>query len=347
MEPHRSQYVNRWHMTGSMQPFIAEDVRMYGFVFPAKYENLLALTDRYLIEPTNGYVDYAPVRAISWIAVTFAHIGKLYSPDPEYRTVGWMEETEVTFWVFTPSGYFAGIPTRARFFTPYLFVDVALAITYGRAIYGFPKERGWFEYAKEEKSFPRGDCGPQTLSVKAFGVEHFTNDPKWEPYELIRLEHTGHSQPEQLVPKPSWVNFAEITDDLIGGLADWDGYLWGIPGQIGNAAKAWPPIGKTVFLKQFYHSNDSGDACHQAVVEAGIGIRGVPVGGLLNHEDYRMIVTESDTHPIIQDLGLMPNADGAVSPCLAYWVDFAFEVYPGREVWRADEGPLPQNRGHC
>ena len=33
-------YVDRWQLDGSLQPFIAQDVRMYGFVFRAEIAKL-------------------------------------------------------------------------------------------------------------------------------------------------------------------------------------------------------------------------------------------------------------------------------------------------------------------
>jgi len=143
-------YVNRWKSLGSArlaapapgyQPFVARDVRMYGFIFQGVEARLNDLCTRYLNEPMQGQFQYSPMPP-HWVVLTFTETRSLAPKNPPFADLGCAPEREAAFWIWVHRSDGQSAPVS---FSPYIFVDNPIAIIQGREIYGFPKEIGWFE----------------------------------------------------------------------------------------------------------------------------------------------------------------------------------------------------------
>ena len=320
-----ARYIDRWRLTGSLQPFRAEDVRMYGFVFRADPARLAALAAYYLARPVQGLVDYPPSDWLPFVLLTFTHTGKLFSTHRPYRNIGWTSETEAALWLFAPD------PERSRivWFTPYAFVDLSLGVLHGREIYGTARDIGWFGFPGSDQPFPRHTDEPEGFALEAFGTPVFGPEAEWRRYPLLSVRRNAHVHPLAA----EWSTYVDASRVLLGQLAH--------PAVSSWVDTLWHPHGTSIFLKQVYDASDSSRASYQALIEATTRILEPPDaplgwfrrGGLL-HGRYALELADSDTHPIARDLGLLVGKQPAE---FGYWLDFDFELEAGKEVWRADE----------
>lgn len=317
-----TRYVDRWRLTGSLQPFAARNVRLYGFAFRTEPERTAKLAQRYLNAPTSGRTTYLPVEALPFVFITFMHIGRLSSTASPYRDVGWTAETEAAIWLFTPDRE----RSRLVWFAPYAFVDLPLGLIHGREIYGAERDIGWFGFP-HHPAFPTGKREPERLVLDAFGTPKFGPDEEWRRYRLFTISRDT----EGVTLAAQWTGVAECARALAGQLsAAWPKALSHLAAPL---SALWQPQGTTVFLKQLYDAADSSRASYQALVEVTVGVpldrfRG---GGLLSGR-YSLDLRDSDTHPIARDIGLRVGAQPAA---LAFWLDCDLELGRGNEVWRA------------
>jgi hypothetical protein len=317
--------VDRWRMSGSFQPFLCLDVRLYGFVFPADLSALRETCDRYLNRPSGGEVEYVPLAPV--VIVTFARLGRLRAEDPPYRGVGWAAETEATFWIVAPPRH---RPLRPTFFAPYIVVDLPLAIGQGREIFGFPKEIGWFDEPAPGRwrDEPADGSHADRFTLDVFGVDRFAEGNELRRRRLLEIgreprrrdglldRFLDHARAAAHMQTTLLGTLRELGHDLLDEALPRDG---------------WPPIGTTVLLKQIPDVASSRVASYQAVVEAGIDPVAFRAGGLLDGP-YTLDLHDLESHPLGADLGLRPGARSL----LAYWMDFDFRLRAGEEVWTAD-----------
>jgi hypothetical protein len=316
--------VDRWRMSGSFQPFLCRDVRLYGFVFPAELSALRETCERWLNRPSDGAVDYEPLAPV--VIVTFAHLGRLSAEHPPYRDVGWAAETEATFWIIASSRRERLRPT---FFAPYIVVDLPLAIGQGREIYGFPKEIGWFDVPSPGHwhDVPADGSHADRFTLDVFGADRFGEGSELRRRRLleVRREVSWRSElRERFADHPRAVT--QVRTKVLGALRELGHDL------LDNVLPRdeWPPIGTTVLLKQIPDVGSSGSACLQAVVEAGFDPVDFRDGGFLDGP-YTLDLHDLESHPLAADLGLRPGARSLLS----YWMDFDFRLRAGATVWAA------------
>jgi hypothetical protein len=317
--------VDRWKIDGSFPPFLAEDARIYGFVLPADRKKLAETCYQYLDAPSGERLKYEP--PFGFVLLTFARIGKLRPETGPYNGVGWAAETEATFWIFAPR-LLGIIPRQLTFFAPYVFVDLQWAISQGREIYGFPKERGWFESpsAADWHADPADGPHADRFTLDAFGVEKFDGS-EFKPRRLLEIERTPTEDP---LEPATWSGYGEAVTGL---------HSLAPPDLFGRAAahvvpNLWPPVGHTVLLKQIPDAEDGRVACHQSIVEAEIQLRRFRRGWKLRG-DYRLRVHALASHPIREELGLELESEVHA----AYWMDLSFSLGAGKQIYpRPNDG---------
>ena len=330
--------VDRWRLNGSLQPITASQVRMYGFVFRVDRERIVQLCDRYL-NIGHSTVHYEPPEHVPLtldpvapaespsktgiVIITFAHIGQLRSHAP-YDDVGWTTETEATFWMLTTAHDERSGEQRRTWFVPYIFVDLPIAISMGREIYGYPKEIGWF---KEDDKFawkqhPADGGHADEFTLDAFAVERF-DDRQFARRRVMTLTRRREAPLEVL--GAAWNTLQDATRALK------DEFLNAHPLRdvVQDVEDLWPPHVTAVLLKQIPHPAASRFATHQAVIEARqqVDLSTFAGGGWLNGA-YRLDLASLQSHPISDDLGLATGDEGR-----GYWMDFDFVLQPGRQIW--------------
>jgi hypothetical protein len=328
MSPSPPRIVDRWNINGSLQPFCADEARMYSFVFFVKREPIEELCQRYLNGPSHGAVDYRPpgdlIDLPAVVILTFVRIGRLRSQSGPFAHVGWASETEATLWVFTPA-FVGPVPVRPAWFVPYIFVDLPLAISQGREIYGFPKEFGWFHVDTDAWNPEPGD-GPHAdaFGLDVFGVERFDGSPFGQK-PLLRVRRQEPYARGTIATR--WADYGAALGEIVG--KSW-GKLDLVTRLFPRAVEElWPPTVDSVLLKQFFGAGESGQACYQSVVEVGASVAAFRGGGWLSGI-YELDLHDLASHPIAADLGLEQGAEAR-----GYWFDFDFRMGPGRTVWQA------------
>jgi hypothetical protein len=164
------------------------------------------------------------------------------------------------------------------------------------------------------------------FTVDAFGLEQLSPNP-WRRQPLLTVTRAPY---EATPPERSWVSFDEAAAAIVDSLEGSDGV-----GSLDALRQHhfWPPIGKSVFLKQFAAAEDGRYACYQAIVEQSFA----PVGGLNGFflgGDYRLrlhplAANSTSSHPLLRHLGVSDGDKSLVS----YWMDFSFRGDAGKVVW--------------
>jgi hypothetical protein len=332
--------VDRWRLDGSFQPISAKQVRMYGFGFRVDRDYVVALCDRYLNIDDNSRVRYVPPTSVpvtldpilpagsgsktGVVIITFAHIGQLRSSAP-YDRVGWTSETEATFWVLTTAHDSHTNEHRRTWFVPYIFVDLPIAISMGREIYGYPKEIGWFKQDEKFawKQHPADGAHADEFTLDAFAVEEFDDQQFAQRRALTLTRDRGDALGQAL--GTIWATLEDAASALKSEFLSPE-HLHDI---IDDIEDLWPPHVTAVLLKQIPHSAASRFAALQSVVEARqqVKLTTFAGGGWLDGT-YRVALPFLRSHPIAQDLGLQTGDVGR-----GYWLDFDFVLQPGTPIW--------------
>jgi hypothetical protein len=297
-------------------PYLQQEAHIAAFLLPARIEALRTLCNTYFSTPSNEAVKVSPLGP--YVLLLYAEM-QIQSLDERDEAIGWMHETEVSFWTPVTSG--AG---HAAWFLPYLFVDNPYAITSGREVYGFPKTWGQFEK-------PASIQNPE-FAVDVWGFTDF--DPQAEG-TVQRLLETRKSDAAQDTPPETWTSWDAARSALIRLLfKDWEP-------QAGNGTQWFEMLEKMLtdadirllFLKQFRDAVDSRKACYQAIVEAPVQLTTFHSGGFID-ADYTITCQPLASHPLPEILGLDVDSSSAMQALATFWLHVDFTLGPGVEVWR-------------
>jgi hypothetical protein len=296
----------------------------------ADRQRLKALCDTTLNAPGEGRVgeqgafDYAPLAP--YILLLYAAM-KISSLDAQDQALGWMHETEISFWVPTVARVPTGgllVPDHLAFLVPYLFVDNPYALLAGREVYGFPKILGQIQTVTDYEA--------PAFTLDVWGFQRFGPEEEGKLQRLLELSPTQQREEGNPPITTPWQRWAEARRALIellldGGSRDPDETETTV---LNTLDKAEIPL---VFLKQFPDVADSGRACYQALVEAPARVVNFHAGQHLGGT-YALILHDLASHPLARTLGLSVQAGGRVQPlaALKLWVDFTLEH--GVEVWQ-------------
>ncbi len=318
------RYVTRGGDLVLSQPLHAKNVRLTAFVLDADRDALDTLADRHLNHPAGGAVAYHPL-PVGRILFAVAEIDRIGpgkgSPD---QGKGSIREIDAAFWV--PLLRLEPGPPTLCWYQPYLFVDDPWGVTAGREIYGFHKAAGRTEVKRPKK-------GPLRFTVHTPLLDFSSSNQPTEQ-QLLTVECPSRDQRKSA--SPSWNQLddafaALVLDNVVGqrkGSID-------IGGRSPLSAEDLGPAKDlvSVFLKQFRDGSDGSLACYQAILEASAHVKAFHGGGPLTH-DYRLSLTDAESHPIARDLGL----SNPTSIDHAGYLDFDFSLDNARKIWRATPG---------
>jgi len=310
----RLQYVNRWQLSGSPQPFVVYGSYMWGFVFRANMSSLQRLVDSQLNQDPSGRVSYAPL--VPFVLFSYSSLDYIQPKFPPWLEVGGSYEYELAVWV----------PIRRcgeltlMLFAPYIFVNNPLAVLQGRELYGF---------AKEFAQIPKKGHWPDEFPVSAFVLaEHGGGHAPTPRYKRVVSVERVRDKPlvrERRDWTSMWQAATELRREFISRTA-FPGLAY-LPPLLGSF---WPPNARCAFRKQFPDCHDPKASSYRGVVETNLKVSYVDYGYLLKN-DYELRLPSDSSHPLARELGLR---DGS-SSLLSYELKFAFEIEAGREMWRA------------
>ena len=294
-------------------PYLQREAHIAAFLLPARIEALHALCDTYFDTPSGGAVKVSPLGP--YVLLLYAEM-QIQSLDERDEAIGWMHETEVSFWTPVTSG-----TGHAAWFLPYLFVDNPYAIASGREVYGFPKTWGQFEK-------PASIQNPE-FAVDVWGFTDFDPQAEGKIQRLFEVHKTDDST--QAVPPDTWTSWDAARSTLIRLLfKDWE------PQASDDGGVQWSALEKMplVFLKQFRDAVDSRKACYQAIIEAPVQLTTFHGGGFIDAA-YTLTCQSLASHPLPEILGLDVDSSGAMQALATFWLHVDFALGAGVEVWQA------------
>ncbi len=311
-------------------PYLQEDARIFVFLLAADRQRLKSLCDATLTAVGEGRVgakgafDYVPLAP--YVLMLYAAM-KISSLDAQDQTLGWMRETEVSFWVPTVARVPTGgllVPDHLAFFVPYLFVDNPYALLAGREVYGFPKMLGQIK--------PVSDYENPTFELSVWGFQRFGLDEEGELQQLLEVSPMQRGEESNPMPTAPWQSWTEARRALIELLLD-----SGPRGRDETESAALNALDQAeiplVFLKQFPDIADGGRACYQALVEAPARVVNFHAGQRLGG-GYQLVLHDLASHPLARILGLSLQDGGRIQSLatLKLWVDFTLDY--GVEIWQ-------------
>lgn len=356
----------------SPPPYDFLGVTMRVFPLLADLHRLQGFCDSYLNLMPREIAFFRP--SVPLVLLVLVDYGKMVS---EVRQIGWVSQRETAFIV--PLAWMREVDGEEVFVdwasvAPYIFVDQPMSVATGREVYGWPKERGWFEpgtdswtdvhetvpfrFQLSTKVYPHQPpepgLGVRTLytirerpSQSLFGwppsVETILNPFRTMSHLL------GSSQPLITAATGMW------SSALRGGPESWNasarvmmemiGAVW----PLANTTELGNPVSNTINLKQFRDASDPSLLCYQALTNARmIGLRygsaslmgtpsllsGDPSGG------FEVDIHAYSSYPIVQHLGLLTrptkrNVD-RLKPLFPFEIDLDLRYRAGEIVcWRS------------
>lgn len=294
-------------------PYLQRKARIAAFLLPARIEALRSLCDTYFDTPSGGAVKVSPLGP--YVLLLYAEM-QIQSLDERDEAIGWMHETEVSFWMPVTNGI-----GHTAWFLPYLFVDNPYAIAAGREVYGFPKTWGHFEKVERIQN-------PE-FAVDVWGFAEFDPQAEGKPQRLLetRKTHAAHD-----TPPDTWTSWDAARSALIRLLfKNWQ------PQMDDNGSVPWSETSEKMplmFLKQFRDAADSRKACYQAVIEAPVQLTAFHGGDFIDGT-YTVTFNALASHPLAETLGLNVDSSGTIQALATFWLHVDFTLGAGVEVWRA------------
>lgn len=308
-----STYINRGGEQVYLPPFTADGTRLFAFAVRANRQALQEnICDRYLNTPIGNHSKRF-IPALEQVFFVFNTIDSLQASSTDWIDRGRFAETEAAVWMLVADRQ----THRLHWFHPYMLVDNAYALCMGREIYGFPKTLGWFTLPSQ-----MGPDAPAQLQVDTLGVKTFGPTAKGQRYPLFEVRKIESS--DNTTPK--MVTAIEEAGDLMGELVqlsqingDWFSTL-GLAAHALDDLLHWRlPM---VFLKEFREGSHPENSCYHAVQTVDVTLTRFH-GACIYTDAYELHITDLDSHPIRQDLGL-PNGPIAVE--YGFWTHFDFTI---------------------
>ncbi len=295
------RYITHGGMQSWPPPIVFQDATLHGFVLKGSHAAMQTLVDTLLNEPAAGAAQYLALS--DYALLYFASFPHSYFA--AMQQMGWSTEREVGIWIpVIKLAVEDGVKVAVQLccFTPYVFVDNAVALTAGREVYGFFKEYGWISLPDDPGS-PLSGYGLETIGAKVFS-------PKTEIKRIRLLSVTpssGAGAAPAAAPAPAPTAVWGSPEEAMVQIAR----VMGLPQSLGAeglqiAASEWDRLLKAptplVFLKQFRDVGSNTDACYQAITEASAAVsafRGVEFAS-----GFDFVLEDLASHPIGTDLGI-------------------------------------------
>jgi hypothetical protein len=315
-------------------PFAFQDMTTRVFPLRASLRSMQNTIDQYVnfIPPEVGRFKVV----LPYTYLMMLDYGKLAV---QVANLGWLSQHEVMFAI--PCSWYKRrgsewVYSGFVWITPFIWVDSDLALTLGRQVYGWPKQRMYLDATVPDwMNDPVAPVRKTTLSTAVFPKTYSGEPAVRRPFLEIDLDDTATMPrlPLNLEdPFAPWSLMRNGADLVRGGLMDFVGMLVGMgvaPQTTLSEPKAWlemvldyfasmnprtPEINfNTLNLKQFRDAEYPADYCFQALTSAVMTVNGFNEAGLLGATGlwaldvtggYRVRIHDWPSLPIIETLGL-------------------------------------------
>jgi len=330
-----ARYVQRGGEVVYRQPFMAEGVRLYGFVLRAHQANLTRSLYRTFTEPSDGEVEVEPLGR--YVILAFMTTEGFRASEAPDSSLGVMSELEAAIWVPVHDK-----TTGDRYWTlPYMYVDSGAAMAAGRETYGFPKQHGQITI---DDADPPVSLKARIPTIRSFGPESTPADEdvisvvrpsrahasavEWADattmcHEFVTESATAHGAP---------AGGGRLQSLVASGLSALEGSSRAFADAPEVAAMLMEGFLEgalpVLLLKQFRSCEDPTAACYQAIVHVDFNITAAR-GAARLPDDYVVDIATLAGSPLVADLGLPTQS----RPTVALTLDFDFELPRGSVLW--------------
>ena len=293
---------------------------MYGFFIKGDLTKLKATVDRTLNRVAANQMVF---RALSpYVLMTFTRVDHAQSSFPADYNKGWGKESDIATWILV--GQIEendGVTKLHRVFLyPFhIWVDVPMAISIGREIFGFPKNIGQF-------SMPGPGEDPLAFTISSEGWEPYSPETQLGTHPLIEFNATNTEKAHRPllgfldVIREGW-KILRSEQDLFAldeaGIKDLELLL--LRTRVDQ-----------IFLKQFPDASGV-KAVYQAVVVAPAIVEKVHSAELLGYT-YECTLHKFDTFRLDETLGLQIGTQPVLLP---FHIKMDFTVAAGEELVEA------------
>jgi hypothetical protein len=327
-KPNYISYPGEFVMRPSFQ---LNATQIYSFILEGDKDKLQKTLDIRLNGTfANSGLRYKPLG--SDVFFTFSVTANGHSNNAVSEKEGYILEDEIAFWMpIVEEKRIAGkwVANRLALFIPFIFVNNPFALVAGREVYGFPKTIGSF-------SIPASVHYADAFTVDTMSFAKFSPNAPLINNRLLKVSRPPITVGDSF--STEWTSDKDVTKVLYKNLKKGlkTSLLKGLDGGgksywllIKNLIKDIKNLEMpAVFLKQFRSAQDDDKAVYQALIDSGFKVNGFHGGGLL-HGDYTLSLTDNDSFPLHDTLGL---TDGQKVK-LAFWVNVDFENVVGTELF--------------
>ncbi len=330
-----ARYVQRGGEVVYRHPFLAEGVRMYGFVLEAHQANLTRAMYRTFTEPSDGEVEVEPLGR--YVVLAFMATEGVRASEAPDDALGVVPELEAAIWVPVHDK-----STGERYWTlPYMYVDRSAAMATGRETYGFPKQIGDIVI---DGSDPPRSLLARASTIRTFGPKAGVSDEDVISVARPALAHA---------PALEWTDASTVCHHFVAdsntarGAPAGRGPLQSLVATglsaLEGSSRAFadaPEVAAllmegflqgslpVLLLKQFRSCEDPDAACYQAIVHTDLTIK-ASRGAARLPDDYVVDLSILAGSPLVADLGLPTRSQ----PAVAFTLDFDFEIPRGSVLW--------------
>ena len=290
---------------------------MYGFFVQGDLVKLQASVDGSLNKVAAGRLRFKVLSP--FVMLTFTRVNHAQSSFPADYAKGWGKEIDIITWIMVGQmDTVNGKEKLARIFSyPFhIWVNVDMAITIGREIFGYPKNGCEF-------SMPEVGGDPDHFTLATTGFQPYSPETELSSHPLLEVTATDKSKAHRPI-----IGFIELISEGFKifrsepELFNLDGA--GVADMFSMLLK---PRVDQIFLKQFPDSTGV-KAVYQAIVAAPATVDKVHSVRLLGYT-YKVNLHAFDNFPLNETLGLQLGEQPALLPFNIY---FDFTVSAGEEL---------------
>jgi hypothetical protein len=297
-------------------PYSLTNNRMLGYMVRGNRDQIQKTVDAYLNKQMPDDTYYCV--ATGQVLIGVIEIGKLACLNLPDRDEGWLEETDVAFFITLirlKKHGFVWLPEKLVMLPMYLMVDNPMAVMCGREVYGYPKSQGDICVPASGSTDP--------LSIETFVLEKFSPTTKLKKIKFFEIKHDTSTSSAS----DKWGSFTEMLKTIFKrAFSDLETILV----EELEAAVKWekhllPDRIDCVFLKQFPSVANPNKACFQSIVEAPLIVTNFHGGGILPGEHQLYLEPRCDSLPVATSFGL-PTGPIPIEFAFESKVDFISDV---------------------
>ncbi len=290
---------------------------MYGFFVKGDLAKLQRSIDQSLNTVAAGRMNFKVLSP--FVMLTFTHVYHAQSSFPADYNKGWGREVDIITWIMVGQmDVVNGKEKLSRIFSyPFhVWVDVPMAISIGREIFGYPKNGC-------EYTMPALGGDPDKFTLATDGFTPYNPSTQLATHPLLEVTATNKSKPHR--PISGFIELIKEGFTLLNSepeLFNLDG-----AGVKDVLSMLLNPRVDQIFLKQFPDATGV-KAVYQAIVAAPAAVDKVHSVRLLGYT-YKLNLHAFDQFPLNETLGLQLGEQDVLLPFNIY---FDFTVGAGEEL---------------